>query len=595
MQGNSLISEFLGINFDIDKEKQSGTLIFEDKIDPFIKQFHEKKNKFLNEPDRSKKEHLREEIENLIINIFEEKLRKQKSDYFSQLKSIEEKYSTLPNEEQRNRFIGEEKEKLYKRTGFNLEQIEKQLKEYTSGRKTRPFFPWKLYFAEVFHQKGGFDVVIANPPYVRQERIREEKPLLQKAGYEIYNSTSDLYTYFYEKSWNILKSNGFSCFISSNKWMRSKYGRKLRYFLKNNCKVVILIDFNGYSVFEATVDTNIILFKKTQPNKEHKVKFVNVQNELGGDDIISFIEKKQNIISQIKLDDYCWTLADERILKLKEKIESIGELLKDLDVKIYYGIKTGFNKAFIIDNETKERLCKEDPKSAEILKPILRGRDIGRYYYKWAGLWLIATFPALHLNIDKYPAIKRYLLSFGIERLEQSGETLPDGTKARKKTGNKWFETQDNIAYYPEFEKEKIVWQRVTQTRRFSIVPPGIYSEDTTHFITGQNLRYLLAVLNSVLFEFVFYKFYQGGGIQGEIKGEFIKRFPIPQISNIEQQPFIDLVNKILPLSQSDDYLENPQKQVKVKEYERQIDQLVYQLYGLTEEEIRIIEGKDRI
>jgi len=165
----------------------------------------------------------------------------------------------------------------------------------------------------------------------------------------------------------------------------------------------------------------------------------------------------------------------------------------------------------------------------------------------------------------------------------------------RKKTPHKWFETQDNIAFWKEFEKEKIVWQRVTQTRRFAIVPPGIYSEDTTHFITGQNLRYLLAVLNSVLFEFVFYKFYQGGGIQGEIKGEFIKRFPIPQISNIEQQPFIDLVNKILPLSQSDDYLENPQKQVKVKEYERQIDQLVYQLYGLTEEEIRIIEGKDRI
>ena len=164
----------------------------------------------------------------------------------------------------------------------------------------------------------------------------------------------------------------------------------------------------------------------------------------------------------------------------------------------------------------------------------------------------------------------------------------------RKKTPHKWFETQDNIAFWKDFEKEKIVWQRVTQTRRFAIVPPGIYSEDTTHFITGQNLRYLLAVLNSVLFEFVFYKFYQGGGIQGEIKGEFIKRFPIPKISNPEQQSFIDLVSQILSLTQSEDYLENPQKQAKVKEYERQIDQLVYKLYNLTEEEIKIIEEEIR-
>ena len=164
----------------------------------------------------------------------------------------------------------------------------------------------------------------------------------------------------------------------------------------------------------------------------------------------------------------------------------------------------------------------------------------------------------------------------------------------RKKTPHKWFETQDNIAFWKDFEKEKIVWQRVTQTRRFAIVPPGIYSEDTTHFITGQNLRYLLAVLNSVLFEFVFYKFYQGGGIQGEIKGEFIKRFSIPKISNPEQQSFIDLVSQILSLTQSENYLENPQKQARVKEYERQIDQLVYKLYNLTEEEIKIIEEEIR-
>ena len=328
------------------------------------------------------------------------------------------------------------------------------------------------------------------------------------------------------------------------------------------------------------------------------MRFVNVKNKLGGKDLISFIEENQGGISQKRLDDRCRTLADERILKLKEKIQRIGKPLKEWNVKIFYGIKTGFNEAFIITTEKRNEIlanCKteeERKRTEKIIKPILRGRDIGRYYYRLAGLWVIATFPALHLDIENYPAVKRYLLSFGKERLEQSGKILPDGTKARKKTTNKWFETQDTIAYYPEFEKEKIVWQRVTQTRRFAIVPSGIYSEDTTHFITGPNLRYLLAILNSVLFEFVFYKFYQGGGIQGEIKGEFIKRFPIPKIPGSEQRPLITLVNKILSLTQSEDYLENPQKQAKIKECECQIDQLVHKLYELTDEEIKIVEGE---
>ncbi len=504
-------------------------------------------------------------------------------------------------EEYLRSYGGEKKEIERKFQEIQSRMFSLSLSWYATDSQTLKLSQWNPFSDEpcswfdpewMFGVKDGFDIVIGNPPYVRQEKIKSIKSLLQAQRYEVFNSTSDLYVYFYEKGYRLLKRNGILCFISSNKWMRAKYGEKLRQFFKTKTTVLNVIDFSGHSIFEATVDTNIILFKKKHPDEIHKMRFVNVKNELGGKELIPFIEENQSSIYQKKLDDKCWTLADEMILKLKEKIEGIGIPLKDWDVKIYRGLLTGCNEAFIIDNEMKEKLCREDPKSAEILKPILKGRDIGKYYYKWAGLWVIATFPALHLNIDDYPAIKKYLLSFGKERLEQSGKILPDGTKARKKTTNKWFETQDTTAYYTEIEKEKIVWQRVTQTRRFVIVPPSIYAEATTHFIVGQNLYYLLAILNSVLFEFIFYKFYQGGGIQGEIKGEFIKRFPIPKISTTEQQVFADFVNRVLSLTQSEDYFQNPQKEAKVKEYERQIDQMVYKLYGLSEEEIEIIEGE---
>jgi len=446
----------------------------------------------------------------------------------------------------------------------------------------------------MFGIKDGFDIVIANPPYVRQEKIKLIKSLLQAQQYKVFNSTSDLYVYFYEKGYQLLKRNGILCFISSNKWMRAKYGENLRRFFKEKTEIMNFIDFGGYPVFEATVDTNILLFKKKRPDKIHKVIFVNVKSDLAGKDLTSFINDNQDSISQKKLDDKCWTFADERILKLKEKIEGNGIPLKDWDVKIYRGLLTGYNEAFIIDNEMKEKLCIEDPKSAEILKPILRGRDIGRYYYKWAGLWVIATFPALHLNIDDYPAIKKYLLSFGKERLEQSGKILPDGTKARKKTTNKWFETQDTIAYYTEFEKEKIVWQEIVRGPSFTYDRGEFYCEATSFLMIGNNLTYLVAILNSKPATFFFKQFYAGGGLGEEgyrYKKAFLEQLPIPQVPGFEQKFFMDIVNEILSLSQSKDYLENPQKQTKVKEYERQIDQMVYKLYGLTENEVKIIES----
>ncbi|MDQ7031106.1 MAG: Eco57I restriction-modification methylase domain-containing protein [Desulfonauticus sp.] len=446
----------------------------------------------------------------------------------------------------------------------------------------------------MFGVEDGFDVVIGNPPYVRQEKIRSIKNILKSQGYKTFVSTADLYVCFYEKGYSLLKKNGILTFISSNKWMRAKYGERLRKFLKDNVQIIYLIDFGGYPVFEQTVDTNIILLKKTKPHKDHLIKYVVVEKEKAKDNVVEYIYQNLDIMPQRALSKQVFTLASSDVLALKEKIEHIGKPLKDWDVKIYRGVLTRYNKAFIIDTNTRDEIlsnCKteeERKRTEQIIKPVLRGRDIFRWGYEWKGLFIIGTFPALHIKIDNYPSLKAYLSSFG-ERLLQDGKQ-----GHRKKTNNKWFETQDTIAYYQEFEKEKIVWQRVTKIPKFAYIEKNFYCEATTHFLTSKKIFfYLLGIFNSEFFRFAFYKYYQGGGIEGEIKGEFISRFPIPTITSENQHlasQLEQLVKNILSLTSSSDYLQSQEKQQQVKELEKEIDAIVYKLYNLTQDEIRIIE-----
>jgi len=587
MQGDSLISEFMGIDLDNDKQNNENVRLFStDESKEFYKMLKVKKNELLNQPNTNKKKILKKEIENLIIKIFEVKLQEQKSDYFRKIREIEEKWERHPVKEERESAIKIEKDILSRKTGFNLEEAEKQLRQYTSNQKVRPFFPWKLYFSEVFQEKDGFDVVIANPPYVRQEKIRDQKPLLQKQGYEIYNSTSDLYTYFYERSYQILKLNGFSCFISSNKWMRAKYGEKLRKFFKEKTKVVNLIDFGGYEVFEATVDTNILLFQKNKSTPNHTFNVINIQSDFTKDTELNVYSKKHSLsITQKEIDSRCFTFADDVTMKLKAKIEDRGVPLKDWDIKICFGIKTGFSKAFIINNETKEKLCKQDSKITEILKPILRGRDIDKWYYKWAGLWLINSHNGLRSKgVKRINVVKDYPIIY--KHLQQYQEDL----EIRQDKGDNWTNLR-NCAYLDEFEKEKILYQEISYESKFSWDNNKMFVNQSCYIICNAN-KYILSLLNSKLINNYFRLISQtlGTGAFRWIK-QYVEQIHIPKISSTEQSPFIELVDRILAITKDKDYLENPKMQAKTKEYEYQIDQMVYKLYNLTPEEIKIVEG----
>jgi hypothetical protein len=606
MQGNSLISEFMGIDLDNDKQNNENVkLFFTDESKEIYKMLKVKKDELINQPIISKKKILKKEIEDLIINMFELKLQKQKSDYFKKLKEIEEKYERHPVKEEREKEIKKEKDVLSRKTGFNLEEAEKQLRQYTSNRKVRSFFPWKLYFSEVFQEKDGFDVVIANPPYVRQESIKNLKPLLKKAGYEVYNSTSDIYTYFYEKSYQILKPEGFSTFITSNKWMRAKYGENLRKFFKDKTALLNMINFGGYKVFEATVDTNILIFKKETPVSDHIFNAVNIQTDFTNDTKLYTYSKKHHLsVMQKEIDSKCFSFADDPTMKIKAKIEDKGTSLKHWDAKIYRGIITGFNKAFIIDTVTKERLVREDSKSAEIIKPLLRGRDIGRYYYNWGGLWII-VIPSGWTNQNKgneKPEVffKNYFLAI-YNHLKDVGNKVENGEiKAKGKglykrddQGNYWWELRD-CDYYPEFKKEKIIYSDIGKTLSFVYESCGKFLNNTGYFINNGN-KYLLAILNSRAINFYYEQISsQLGNAALRSFAIYIEQLPIPNIPEAGQKQFIELVDHILAITKDSDYLENPAKQARVYDYERQIDQLVYNLYGLTKEEIKIVEGLDK-
>ena len=290
--------------------------------------------------------------------------------------------------------------------------------------------------------------------------------------------------------------------------------------------------------------------------------------------------------TECKFSTDSWVILSPIEQSIKNKIESVGTQLKDWDINIYRGVLTGCNEAFIIPNQKREEIlanCKtedEMQRTAELIRPILRGRDIKRYGYEFADLYLIGTFPSRHYDIEQYPAVKEYLLSFGMERLEQTGkEYIINGqkVKARKKTNNKWFETQDSISYWEDFEKQKIVYAEISKEPKFYLdIEEHFYPEATSFLMVGNDLKYLCVLFHSKPITYFFKHFYAGGGL-GEngyrYKKAFFENLPIPKYSNTTEQEAIKEFNEKHPLFEDD-----------------KLDNLIYKLYNLSIEEITEIE-----
>jgi len=327
--------------------------------------------------------------------------------------------------------------------------LHKKINELASKMKVGFSFDWHNDFCEIFQEgkNPGFDIVIGNPPYIPLHKIKEEADRLQKLDYDTFARTGDIYCLFYEQGYYLLAENGILTFITSNSWIKSGYGQKLRDFFVEKTNPQQLIDFVDLKIFkEATVEVNILIFQKTANAMRTQGCLVKDDDSLNN--LSVYIEQNSGICRFESGDS--WTILSPIEQSIKRKIEAVGVPLKEWGITIYRGVLTGYNEAFIIDGNKRNELIAADQKSDEIIRPILRGRDIKRYGYEFADQWLIATFPSRNYDIERYPAVKNHLLSFGIERLEQTGKTYYQGTKqefkARKKTNNKWFETQDSIS-----------------------------------------------------------------------------------------------------------------------------------------------------
>ncbi|ECK7521941.1 class I SAM-dependent DNA methyltransferase [Campylobacter coli] len=468
-------------------------------------------------------------------------------------------------------------------------------------------FEWRFEFPEILDNDGnfkGFDLIIGNPPYIRQEELKELKPHLAK-NYKVYKGTSDIYTYFYELGFNVLKENGILSFITSNKYTRAGYGEALREFLLKNTYILKYIDLNGIKVFDsATVDTSILCFEKSK-SKDNKFKYLALSNEILKTCAYNIgLYKDFAEFSQNSLSKESFTFSDENTSALKAKIERIGTPLKEWQgLNIYRGILTGYNEAFIITTEKRNEIlanCKDEAekeRTAKLIRKMLRGRDIKRYSYEWAGLWVI-FIPWHFPNVEKpktmleneqdlkeqYPSLYKHLLSHK-ERLSK---------RNKEETGIRyeWYCLQRwGANYYQEFEREKIGWQRITQEPSFILEKEYILLDSMAFMVANSKneLKYLLGFLNSSL---IFYYFKNIGHLYSDkgflLSNQYVEKFPILKIHSKNQKiadELINLVDEILKAKEQD-------KNANTQELENKINSLVYKLYNLTEEDIKIIEGK---
>ncbi len=459
-------------------------------------------------------------------------------------------------------------------------------------------FEWRFEFPEILDDDGnfkGFDLIIGNPPYIRQEELKELKPHLAK-NYKVYKGTSDIYTYFYELGFNVLKENGILSFITSNKYTRAGYGGALREFLLKNVKFLEYTDLNGIKVFDsATVDTSILCFEKSK-SKDNKFKYLALSNKILKTCAYDIgLYKDFAEFSQNSLSKESFTFSDENTSALKAKIERIGTPLKEWQgLNIYRGILTGYNEAFIITTEKRNEIlanCKDEAEkelTAKLIRKMLRGRDIKRYSYEWAGLWVINTHNGYKskngekikaINIEHYPSLKKHFDEF-YPQLEKRADKGLTPYNLR------------NCAYIEEFEREKIVYSEIVRKPQFYLdTKLNFYAEATSFILTGENLKYLIAFLNNDFVAFIFKTFYAGGNL-GEngfrYKKAFLEKLPIPKINSKNEKlanELVSLVDEILKAKEQD-------KNANTQELENKINFLVYKLYNLTEDEIKIIEGK---
>ncbi|MCT3682263.1 Eco57I restriction-modification methylase domain-containing protein [Elizabethkingia anophelis] len=446
------------------------------------------------------------------------------------------------------------------------------------------YFLWHLFFGDVLNA-GGFDIVIGNPPYVQMQKLGKQSLFLEAEDFVTFKRTGDIYVLFYEKAFNILKNKGILSYITSNTWMRTKFGEELRKFFLNETHIVNLINIEDTQIFpSATVEVNILISQKK--SWEYPVKATVIKGNFSkGDSISEYVAQNYSLIQHLSTEG--WIILDNLNYKLKKEIENNGVKLRDWNVEFYRGFLTGFNDAFFIDEKTKTEILSQEPHAEKIIKPLLRGRDIKKYDYDYKNSYVIFPHNGYttskknrinRINIDEYPVVKTHLNKY-INEL-----------RIRADQGNTIYNLR-NCAYVEVFDQEKIVWLSISDKPAFALDMQQMYVTAPAYIMTSDRSKYLLAFLNSKIMEWYLDKVSSSTG-QGTNQWSkiFVEQLPIPIINDGRKEIIETLVNIITYCTKNKNIFNSTEinsSQIS-SFFEEIIDGLIFDLYF--EEEMKYKE-----
>ena len=426
----------------------------------------------------------------------------------------------------------------------------------------------------MFGVADGFDVVIANPPYVSHDKIPQQVKHTLGGTYESYKPFADLYCFFMEKAVRLQNDGGVSALITSNSFLKAEYGALIRNYLRRNTVLLQVLNIENSQVFDnVIVNVAITITRKADPTNEDLCLVAS--GPLSSNDRDNLIDAASFEVSQSYFDRISWNLVQPRIHDVQQKIGSVGRTLAQLGTKIRLGIATGSNEAFVIEEQQKEAFYTASRVNRDIIKPILRGRDIQRYNYTLPGLHVLLTKNGVDVERD-YPDIYQYLDSFG------------DSFKNRGAQGKHWTNLRA-CSFFDDFKKEKIVWIELNDTGRFALCNEEVYLLNSAYFLLppqSVNSKFLLGILNSSTIRFYLDQISGTSGMgTNRWINSYVKEFPIPSATRKQQDPLISLVDHILKAKEVD-------ANADTSEIEEEIDWLVYDLYGLTNAEVAVVEGE---
>ena len=429
----------------------------------------------------------------------------------------------------------------------------------------------------MFGVREGFDVVIGNPPYISHDKIPEQLKNEIRNHYQSYESFADVYCYFIEKAIDLQNKRGILSFITSNSYLRAEYGAPIRRLLQSKNMLLRVLSIEDSQVFESVI-VNVVIIVSCKPTNFTDDSCIVVNSPFSGGSFEDFVKSNGFNYPQAYFNSRSWNLVEPKLVELQRKLESSGKTLEQLKAKIRLGIATGSNEAFLIDDDKKRELCERNPVNAEIIKPILRGRDISRYSYTLAGRYILLAKNGVNVERD-YPDIYKHLESFG------------DEFKNRGAQGQHWTNLRA-CSFYDDFKKEKIVWIPLSDLGRFALCNEEVYLLNSAYFLlppSGMDSKFLLGVLNSSTIGFYLglVAITSGMGVS-QWTNNYVKEFPIPEATCEQQALIIGLVNQILDAKHTD-------PDADVSDLEKRIDQIVYLLYGLTDDEIAIVEEAENV